>query len=634
MQRVIGIDYGTSTTYMNVKRYNGGQPVEDKFSYMPVVFNYGESSGFVSSIARENADGTFDFGEKAAEPLEGATVYTEIKMRLESPDESKRTEARRITREFFKFLYATYTQQASSFGSPDDTEETVISYPVKWRKETAEFMLDAARSAGFRNVRGMDEATAAVSTVFCQSSDGKSLIYADKPGYLMLIDMGAGTTDLVICKYAARTGGGIDVELVTNWPQSADEPTFGGREIDAVLEKYVEEYLAKSLNPALAPQAHIIAAAPGQAKMWKERNVSASLAANKPVNTCAYIGTYRTMGMLTGDFPSFDRKGFEETAAQGLRDYVRLLEGCLAEAAKKDEAFADAGVDLVILTGGHSAWYFAREIIDGTMEGWLDHPALTAVRENKYRVVSLPNPQTTVSLGLIYSKLSFKLEKRVEPNVTYHYARPRQKEVIRQSATQIHKIEENESFDDAFNRFKKQTKEAQHQQEVPIKPAQTGGRVYRWDDRLLPIIEEFIRQEPALRKRNELYQRMFVVANLKRSFRLPADDIVYYATPFGVFESTRIKGETGYIFAASGLWHRDKVWRTIKETHYTWEMFLNSEIQLEYGSKQIFSENLIYRALTLEIHNPDSLNNPGGEMSRLQKLLREKSVALEEGRPI
>lgn len=89
------------------------------------------------------------------------------------------------------------------------------------------------------------------------------------------------------------------------------------------------------------------------------------------------------------------------------------MEGCLAEAAKKDEAFADAGVDLVILTGGHSAWYFAREIIDGTMEGWLDHPALTAVPGEQIRVVSLPNPQTTVSLGLVYSKLSFKLEKRV-----------------------------------------------------------------------------------------------------------------------------------------------------------------------------------------------------------------------------
>ena len=192
-----------------------------------------------------------------------------------------------------------------------------------------------------------------------------------------------------------------------------------------------------------------------------------------------------------------------------------------------------------------------------------------------------------------------------------------------------------------MKRFNRQVKDAEQQQKTPVTPAQptrtapqASNRTYKWDDRLLPIIEEFIRQEPAFHKKNELYQRMYVANNMKRSFGLPADDIVYYATPFGAFESTRIKGETGYIFAASGLWRRDKVWRTIKETHYTSEMFLNSEIQLEYGSKQIFSEHLIYRALTLEITNPDFIDNPGGEMSRLQKLLREKSVALEEGRSI
>ena len=104
MERIIGIDFGTSTTYMNVKRYHGDQPDGDKFSYIPVMFNYGESSGYVASIVRENADGSFDFGEKAAEQLEGAKVYTEIKMLLESTDEEQRQTARRITGEFFKFL--------------------------------------------------------------------------------------------------------------------------------------------------------------------------------------------------------------------------------------------------------------------------------------------------------------------------------------------------------------------------------------------------------------------------------------------------------------------------------------------------------------------------------------------------
>ena len=404
MWRVIGIDFGTSTTYMNVKRYNGDRPDGDTFSYMPVVFNYGESSGYVATIVRENSDGSFDFGEKATELLEGARIHTEIKMRLESPDEEQRREARRITKAFFRFLHETYVQQAGNLGGAGDEEETVVSYPVKWQKETAQFMLEAAREAGFQHVSGMDEAEAAVAAVVSQSGDGRGVIYGDKPGYLLLIDMGAGTTDLVVCWYH-RGEKGFETEMVANWPQDTREPTFGGREIDAMLEKYVEKYLAKSLNPALAPQAHVIASAPGQAKMWKERNVSVTLGAGKEVNTCAYIGTYRTMGMLNGEFPVFGREKFEAYLEGGLKEYVRLVKGCLDEAARRDEMFASEGLDLVILTGGHSAWYFAREILTGAMEGWLDHPALAAVRENPYRVVSLPNPQSTVALGLVYSRL-------------------------------------------------------------------------------------------------------------------------------------------------------------------------------------------------------------------------------------
>ncbi len=399
---------------MNVKRYNDDRPDGDTFSYMPVVFNYGESSGYVATIVRENSDGSFDFGEKAAEPLEGARIHTEIKMRLESADEEQRMEARRITKAFFRFLHETYVQQAGNLGGAEDEEETVVSYPVKWRKETAEFMLEAAQEAGFQHVSGMDEAKAAVAAVVRQSGEGKGIIYGDKPGYLLLIDMGAGTTDLVVCRYH-RVEKGLVTEMVVNWPQDTGEPTFGGREIDKMLERYVEEYLEKALPPALAPQAHVIASTPGQAKMWKERNVSVTLGAKKEVNTCAYIGTYRTMGMLSGEFPAFGREKFEAYMESGLKEYARLVGGCLDEAERREKGFGCAGLDLVILTGGHSVWYFAREILTGGMEGWLEHPALAKVRENPYRVVGLPNPQSTVALGLVYSRLPIQPSEKEVP---------------------------------------------------------------------------------------------------------------------------------------------------------------------------------------------------------------------------
>ncbi len=409
IRRVIGIDFGTSTTYMNVKNYSVTQnadgtekpnPVGGKTIYMPVEFNFGASCGFVLSIVRENPDGSFDFGEKASEEIDGATIYREVKMQLESSDEQVRGNARRITKEFFKYLYNTYKQQEVAFGNYDE-EKTIISYPVKWKPETACFMIEAAKQAGFANVCGMDEAEAAMTTMLCQNSEHQSYVSSDKPGYLMLIDMGAGTTDLVVCKYQPNSDGKLEITPINSWPCDEDAPTFGGREIDFVLEEYVENYLKSSLNPDYAAMVHSL---PGQAKSWKERNVSWALGLDKRVDTCAYLSAYRNLGILTAAFPAFGKTEFEEMSSAKLTDYATLVKGCLDDAVSLDSDLAEHGLDIVILTGGHSTWYFASQMIDGTMKGWIEHPALKLVREKSKRVFTMPTPQITVSLGLVYSE--------------------------------------------------------------------------------------------------------------------------------------------------------------------------------------------------------------------------------------
>ena len=48
--RVIGIDFGTSSTYMSIKRYDMRDPTEDSFNYIPVSFEHGESKGSMISV--------------------------------------------------------------------------------------------------------------------------------------------------------------------------------------------------------------------------------------------------------------------------------------------------------------------------------------------------------------------------------------------------------------------------------------------------------------------------------------------------------------------------------------------------------------------------------------------------------
>ena len=421
MLRVIGIDFGTSSIYMNVKRYNPDDPSQDSFNYIPVAFEHGESKGSLISVIRENSDGSFDFGRVANEEADGAVIYRNFKMNLESMDDSAREKSRQLVRELFRYLHKIYEQQINQLGEKEDAVETNISYPVKWQKSTAEFMIAAAEEAGFENVTGMDEATAAMTTVITRNFENlnsSKMLSADKPGYILLVDMGAGTTDCALCRYSfdnSREGQGnaesLKVDIITCWPVGENDPTFGGSEIDAVLAKYVEDFLRGILAPELQTYVSNLVQVGNNVKLWKENNVSANLSRNKPVTVCGFIRAY--LGTAGVKFPEITRESFEELIKEKLRDYVYLIRGCLEKAGSVSPEFREQGLDLVVLAGGHSSWYFAKDIIDGSMAGYLDHPSLAKIRKDPSRVFRLPNPQSTVVLGLVYHRLlsTITLEK-------------------------------------------------------------------------------------------------------------------------------------------------------------------------------------------------------------------------------
>ena len=65
-------------------------------------------------------------------------------------------------------------------------------------------MLESASKAGFPNVVGMDEAQAAIGAVIVQNAEyfvKSGLLKKGVPVNILMIDMGAGTTDLVLCSY-------------------------------------------------------------------------------------------------------------------------------------------------------------------------------------------------------------------------------------------------------------------------------------------------------------------------------------------------------------------------------------------------------------------------------------------------
>ena len=203
-ERIIGVDFGTSTSVIRVKRYQDGEPVEDRLGTDKVTFNMG--STMVPTLIQKLPTGDAYFGYDAEIPRRKTNTFQNFKVDIESPDEDIRRQARELTAEYFTYLAKSYRAQSEGghLGESDDRERTIISYPVKWSDETKAFMVQTAKGAGFPNVEGVDEAQAAIQAVTVQNADlltRKGYFQDGVPVNILLIDMGAGTTDLVLCRH-------------------------------------------------------------------------------------------------------------------------------------------------------------------------------------------------------------------------------------------------------------------------------------------------------------------------------------------------------------------------------------------------------------------------------------------------
>jgi len=394
-QRIIGIDFGTSTSVIRIKRYEDGKPLGEALETKEVIF--GGSGGLVPTLIMKKDDdpSACYIGHEVQQKKKNYTIYRNFKMELESPDPVIRAQARALTEEFFGFLAKQYRSQSDGghLGSADDKESTVISYPVKWQEETKQFMLETAGKAGFPNVTGMDEAQAAIQAVIVMSADHlkkNGLLKNGEKSNILLIDMGAGTTDLVLASFIP---GEDKTQVISTWPKCG-EVQFGGREIDHLLQNFFRDKLEEG-------DAELVLRRVGadKFKSWKEYSVSPALLKKDPVCEFDALDSCVAMGNLEMEDYCLDRGAFEDCLEDYLKQFPRLISGCL-----EDASFRGSDVDLVIVTGGHSQWYFVQEMLRGEMTrfGTVDLPR---IRETAARIIPISRPQETVALGLAFSAM-------------------------------------------------------------------------------------------------------------------------------------------------------------------------------------------------------------------------------------
>ena len=391
VERVVGIDFGTSSSVIKTKTYADGKPMGETVGADYIRFN---NRDFVPTLVYTAHDGSVLFGFEAANASVPGHLRFNFKLDLISEDESARDNAMRLTTQFFVYLYKVYSEQTPKMPACD-IETTIVSYPAKWPQSLREGMIALANEAGFKNVIGLDEPSAAVKSVIVH--DEKSIkLNACASANILVVDMGAGTTDLVLCRYAP----GVDVSIVNIWPKGDKGALLGGREVDEALCEYVKEYL---VNCGLPGSRDFRSKYIDKCKAWKETNVSPVLA--KPDGIVRYCGFAESIVAMIGtdaEFPPLKRDNFEGMLDTYIARLPRMVNDCL-----DDAGFNGADVDCVILTGGHSRWYFAEEILTGKITKY-GRVNLTKIEADKTRVVRTPNPQETVALGLVYQKLTYK----------------------------------------------------------------------------------------------------------------------------------------------------------------------------------------------------------------------------------
>lgn len=410
IERIIGIDFGTSTSVIRVKRYEDGKPVGEKLETKEVVFS-GLGATVPTLIQKKDDDKSIVYyGYEAQQKRKKTTTYHSFKVDLESSDPEKRALARNLTEEFFCYLAKTYKAQSEGghLGEPGDKERTIVSYPVKWGEETRQFMVEAAQKAGFPNVTGMDEAQAAIQAVTVMSEDHlrkNGLLVSGKPCNILLIDMGAGTTDLVLCRYTP--GAEAKAEILSTWPKDG-EILFGGREVDSLLQEYFRNMMDEE-------SANLVFRRVGldKFKIWKENTVSPALDRNDSVTDFEPLDNQIEDNDIDMEEYCLDRASFEKCLEVYLKQLPKLINGCIDNSEIKA-----SDMDLVIVTGGHGQWYFVNEMLAGKMPkfGKLE---LAKLKANPSRIISIARPQETVALGMVYSPMQVVIHGYIPtPDVT------------------------------------------------------------------------------------------------------------------------------------------------------------------------------------------------------------------------
>jgi molecular chaperone DnaK (HSP70) len=407
---VVGIDFGTSTTVVKVRNYydNAGTtpPVSHSLQF--------QNSNVLPTLVFEDGGGQFYFGKEAllkesdrAAGMKEGRLYENFKMKLVSDGSKEENKAKELTQKFFKHIYSRFNEVRADLDVQGEVR-TYVSYPVKWDSGTKRFMIECAEKAGFTNVSGEDEAQAAIYASIPKNLENlqkEGIIRLDEPVTVMMLDMGAGTSDIAIFGFKIGADRKLSAGNTVTWP-TIDKQNCGGREIEGYLAEELTKYITKISKKGEVSK-NVAKRIKDSVKGWKEDHLSPALKDRGSVGLPLILDDmvrekqddeiYENI-----QFEKIDRQRFESITGEHWKQLRELIAGALRNASEILSGFTGAGsIDLVILTGGHSKWYGVSEFIMGEKFVGCETIDFTKIKKKPARLLQEASPQETVALGLV-----------------------------------------------------------------------------------------------------------------------------------------------------------------------------------------------------------------------------------------
>jgi hypothetical protein len=404
--RFIGIDFGTSTSVVSYLDYTVENGVLISDGILKSV-DFGEKTLIPTLIYDDNKKRVAGAKVSEWDIVNGSEfLHREFKMRLGSAESpSERAKAIYHTEEFFKYLAEGYNQWERAYGHQISEKQIYVSYPAKWETQQRAITVNAAQKAfalSDGDIRCIDEPTAALH--YCIHSNDieervREGLRTNSASNILILDMGAGTTDLVLFRYIPNGS----TTVLSKFPAPGRYSiTFGGREVDQILkDHFLSEYSGwedENENYVLE-----------KCKKWKEE-CSNQLSPLGEETFVKYLPE-RILKIKERSFV-YDKKSLGILLGNYLSKLPDLVNGAIKDGMQNDIQYRSENgrIDYVILTGGHSQWVFISDMLMGKWFSGLPGNenigtgiVLPRIKQDPWRLIKTAKPQQVVSFGLCMS---------------------------------------------------------------------------------------------------------------------------------------------------------------------------------------------------------------------------------------